>query len=153
MKRRTLSTLVSHPIGLVIVLGTLIGVTELLIMFAHDIFVPAIATETAWDYIDATLLIAILSPAFYLLVFRKLQTDLTERKQAQYALQESARQTQAILDNAIDGIITIDSRGTVDSFNRSAERIFGYPADEVIGQNVSILMPEPHRTSSALAGS
>lgn len=54
--------------------------------------------------------------------------------------------TQTILDNIIDGIITIDAHGTVLSFNRSAERIFGYREDAVIGHNVSMLMPEPYHS-------
>lgn len=54
--------------------------------------------------------------------------------------------TQTILDNILDGIITIDAHGTVLSFNRSAERIFGYREDAVIGHNVSMLMPEPYHS-------
>src|SRR5687768_14112046 len=48
---------------------------------------------------------------------------------------------QTILDTAVDGIIVIDARGLVESFNRGAEHLFGYPAAEVIGRNVSMLMP------------
>jgi PAS domain S-box-containing protein len=59
---------------------------------------------------------------------------------------EVAAHTQAIVDNVIDGIVTIDERGIVGSLNRSAERIFGYMAGEVISRNVSMLMPEPYRS-------
>jgi PAS domain S-box-containing protein len=51
----------------------------------------------------------------------------------------------AIIENAIDGIITIDHRGIVESINPSACTLFGYDADEVIGNNVSMLMPQPDR--------
>lgn len=53
---------------------------------------------------------------------------------------------QAVLNTMIDGLLTIDSKGTVRSFNKSAERIFGYQADEVIGNNVKMLMPEPYHS-------
>lgn len=49
----------------------------------------------------------------------------------------------AILDNVMDGIITIDETGAIALFSKSAENIFGYTASEVIGSNVSMLMPEP----------
>jgi PAS domain S-box-containing protein len=52
----------------------------------------------------------------------------------------------AVVDNAIDGLISIDERGRVESFNRSCERMFGYSAPEVIGQNIKMLMPEPYRS-------
>ena len=73
--------------------------------------------------------------------------DITDRKRAEIALNEQVQRTQAILDNAVDGIITIDEKGIVSSVNKSAERIFGYVAGEVIGQNIHMLMPEPYHSA------
>jgi two-component system sensor kinase FixL len=54
---------------------------------------------------------------------------------------------QAVMDAAVEAIILIDRRGIVSAFNRSAERLFGYTATEILGQNVKILMPEPYRSA------
>ena len=54
---------------------------------------------------------------------------------------------RAILDSAVDGIITINEHGIIDSFNPSAEQLFGYTAAEVLGKNISILMPEPYASA------
>jgi two-component system, LuxR family, sensor kinase FixL len=55
------------------------------------------------------------------------------------------REIQALLDTAVDAVVMIDHRGTVSAFNRSAERLFGYSTDEVVGKNVNVLMPAPWR--------
>ena len=52
---------------------------------------------------------------------------------------------RAILETSPDGLITIDEDGIIQSFNPAAERMFGYNAAEVIGRNVSCLMPSPYR--------
>jgi len=71
--------------------------------------------------------------------------DVTDRKQYEEALHESESKIRAIVAAAADGIVTIDEGGCILSFNRAAQRIFGYSATEAIGQNVSILMPDPAR--------
>ena len=55
-----------------------------------------------------------------------------------------AERLDAIINTTVDGIILIDARGRIETFNRGAERLFGYPESEVIGRNVSMLMPSPY---------
>lgn len=57
-----------------------------------------------------------------------------------------AAEFRALLDAAVDGVIAIDNTGTVLEFNPAAQRLFGYRAEEMIGRNVSVLMPEPDRS-------
>jgi two-component system sensor kinase FixL len=71
--------------------------------------------------------------------------DVTERKQAEEALKESEERKRVILDTAVDCIITINEKGIVESVNPAGERMFGYAAEEVLGRNVSMLMPTPYR--------
>ena len=66
-------------------------------------------------------------------------------RQAAEALSEREERLRAILNTAVDGIITIDHRGLIESANPAAQNIFGYRAAELIGKNVSVLMPQPHR--------
>ena len=62
------------------------------------------------------------------------------------ALRVADARWRAIIDAAVDGIIVIDSRGRIEAFNAAAERMFGYREADVRGKNVSLLMPEPHRS-------
>src|SRR5258705_330012 len=75
----------------------------------------------------------------------KVDRDITERKSAERALHESAGRMRALIETAVDGAILIDARGVVLMFNPACEKLFGYSADEVIGENVKMLMPEPYR--------
>jgi len=61
------------------------------------------------------------------------------------ALRDNEERLRAILETAVEGIITIDERGSIESFNPAAEKIFGYAANEAIGKNIKLLMPEPFR--------
>jgi len=72
-------------------------------------------------------------------------TNITERSKAEEALKESEARIRAILETAVDGIITINERGTIESINSAVEKLFGYTENEVVGKNVSILMPSPYQ--------
>jgi two-component system CheB/CheR fusion protein len=70
--------------------------------------------------------------------------DISERKRAEQELRDRQDHLQAILNTAVDAIITIDQRGVIQSVNPAAERMFGYAAAEMLGQNVKMLMPTPY---------
>jgi len=76
--------------------------------------------------------------------FSGIIRDITERKEAERKIAEEATRLLAVMNTVLDGLITIDASGIIQSFNRAAVRIFGYQPEEVIGQNVKILMPEPY---------
>lgn len=67
------------------------------------------------------------------------------RRQAEQSLAVSESRLRALLEAAVDGILSIDERGLIQTINPAAERLFGYAAAEVIGQNVKMLMPSPYR--------
>lgn len=66
-----------------------------------------------------------------------------QTKTEQTSLQEAARHHRNILDNMLDGVITVNKHGLIESVNKSVCAIFGYDADEMLGINIAVLMPEP----------
>ncbi|MFN7138598.1 MAG: sensor histidine kinase [Limisphaerales bacterium] len=79
-------------------------------------------------------------------LIQRLQTlEQSNSETHDTALRDSEERMRAILDTAVEGIITIDARGIVELMNPAAEKIFGYTAADVIGKNVSMLMPSPYR--------
>ena len=60
---------------------------------------------------------------------------------------ESGQLLKAIIENAIEGIITIDDKGIVETINPAALKLFGYDAGEVVGKNINYLMPEPYKSA------
>lgn len=82
------------------------------------------------------------------IALHKLNGELEARVQARTTQVEASRaEIAAMVENLVDAIITIDEHGTVFSANPAVERIFGYKATELIGHNVSLLMPAPHRAA------
>jgi diguanylate cyclase (GGDEF)-like protein/PAS domain S-box-containing protein len=72
--------------------------------------------------------------------------NFIERRRAEDELRRSGERIRAILDNVADGIITIDQRLVVRSYNPAAERLFGHAADDVIGKDFVRLIAEPYRS-------
>jgi len=83
-------------------------------------------------------------------VEQDLLTDVERSRELEVALHRARMgegRAQAILDMAMECIITIDSRGIIQFFNHASERMFGFEAAEVMGRNVSCLMPEPYKSA------
>jgi len=73
--------------------------------------------------------------------------DIQGLKCAERELEESEARQRAILESSVDGIITIDESGLIQSFNKAAQNIFGYSEDEILGRNIKMLMPLPFSES------
>ena len=76
-----------------------------------------------------------------------LLLDITERKETDRKLAESEYRFRTIADTAVNGMIIVDSRGTIDFFNRAAERLFGFTSGEAVGRNVTMLIPDRYRNA------
>lgn len=75
----------------------------------------------------------------------ELQAAMKERKRAVRELREREATLGAIMDTAVDGIVVINGQAEILTFNRAAEHMFGYSAQEIVGQNVKVLMPAPYQ--------
>ncbi len=72
-------------------------------------------------------------------------SDVTERKETENNLVYARAFADAVVDSAAEAVITIDHKGSIETFNRAAQRMFGYSIEEAQGQNVRGLMTDPDR--------
>ena len=79
-------------------------------------------------------------PAFVAIIL-----DITKRKRVERELRDSEERNRCVLDTAANAIVTMGPDRRIESVNRATEKMFGYTAEELIGNNVSILMPSPYR--------
>ncbi len=91
--------------------------------------------------------LAILSMAYFIFRFHQSNRDsFAAEVRAREDLAKAETRQRTIVDTMIDGLITIDQNGIIQSFNPAAEILFGHKARDIIGKNVNILLPEPHQS-------
>jgi two-component system sensor kinase FixL len=100
-------------------------------------------------FVAEVTIVAIRGPGGSLLGFGELSRDVTERAAAEARLRDSESMLRGlistVLDTVVDGLITIDRDGIIQSFNKACVDLFGYAPEEAIGRNVRILMPDPYK--------
>lgn len=91
-----------------------------------------------------------LSPKVLAMPALAARTETAERKaeelrQMEQQIRDHAERLRAVVETAVDAIITINAQGLIDSVNPAAEKMFGYRREEMVGQNVKMIMPAPYR--------
>lgn len=102
------------------------------------------SNHLAWESKSLGILIGLVVGGVFVLLISSV--FISRRRALMSKIQASETQLQAIFNTVLDGIIIIDEKGVIQSFNQAAEHIFGYPRDEVIGKNINILMTGPDQT-------
>lgn len=97
------------------------------------------------EFLADSTLVALRNADGALLGYGQSVYDVTARRAAEAALADSEQHVRSILETIPDAMIVIDERGRILSFSAAAERLFGYAEAELIGRNVSMLMPGPDR--------
>lgn len=95
------------------------------------------------EYLASVLITALYDKDGTLRGFGKVLRDVTEQRASEAALRSNASHLRSILSTVPDAMIVIDERGAILSFSAVAERLFGFTQSEIVGSNVSRLMPEP----------
>ncbi len=80
------------------------------------------------------------------IIYAGIIHDLTALRKSEIEAEQSQKQLQAIFDTAVDGMIIINRRGLIEMINPAASRLFDYSPEELYGQNIKMLMPEPHHS-------
>jgi diguanylate cyclase (GGDEF)-like protein/PAS domain S-box-containing protein len=124
-----------HPLRIFLLSLIFVFIVELGIMYL--LAVIQVKPEVNWPeaLVDASLLTSLCVPFFWIFLVKPLQN----------ALELESIKSHKIVEMAAEGIVTISTEGKIQSFNRAAQRIFGYSEQEMIGKNVSVLMTQPHR--------
>lgn len=117
--------------------------------FARPEYITSNRSLQAWGILAGGLLFSSLLGAFMLVLTGRtaaLEVEVNERKRAEEAAQESNARTSAIMESALDCILTFDEQNRITEFNPAAEKVFGYTRSEVLGEDlVETLLPPSQR--------
>ena len=127
-------TSLPSPLRLFLTVLVLVFAAEAAVMFLLPTFLPH-AHVLINAIVDASILVALTAPLLWWLIVRPLR---------RIAVAEQLH-AATVVAHLVDGIITMNAQGLVESFNPAAERIFGYGKDEVLGRPLTLLMPERYR--------
>jgi len=118
----------------------------------HDVLVEVLPTQAFFnarkhflpELLTAIGLLLSLLISYMVYLFQRVARAKGIALAANATLQKQGEHLRSILKTAVDGIITINEAGIIETFNLAAEKLFGYTAEEAIGRNVNMLMPEPY---------
>ncbi|WLR93585.1 sensor histidine kinase [Shinella zoogloeoides] len=137
-----------------VTIAGLLGLATYLLLLAMSYYELAryeasfgITFSSGGDARSTLSLLVLISGALYGGLIAHLYLSSRRSRAMAADLAESRARLAAIIDNAVDGIITIDDRGIILTVNAACTRIFGYAPDEMIGRNVKMLMPEPYHSA------
>ena len=122
------------PLRLFFLVLAIVFLAEAAVMFVLPALLPG-ADYVTTSVADALILSILVAPFLWWLIVRPLRSKI---------ILEQAR-AATVVSNAVDGIITINDRGLIESFNPAAEKIFGYSAEEVLGKPLTLLLPGRYR--------
>jgi two-component system, sensor histidine kinase and response regulator len=165
LRRTTSSEMVATPVAAVI-LGLAVSGMHYTAMQA-SVFFPGTGIHVAGTELPTTLmafLIAVISVLIAVIALVAstagrqwelalgFKAEVARRRILEREAENGRRRLQAIFDAVSDAIVTIDRAGRVQQWSSGAQRIFGYAPDEIVGADITILMPEPYHSADARRG-
>ncbi len=134
--------LIPRPMQVLVTVLLVSTISEFIVMYILSVLpFPFHLGDMIEALVDSTLLALLSLPLLWLLIITPLN------RAALYELTKSEAQHRAVIEVMPDGLVIMDHTGIIQSINPAFEQIFGYTKDELIGQNISILMPDPRQNT------